>query len=111
MFDLPGVAGDLADSHHHVQHLRELDVRPDDAGALGALEQRLAGFEQPRATLFEQSRVRIEIVQQFGRERPLRGEIADQPLEPFIERLPRVGTVELRGGVADLLEFIDVESL
>ena len=78
---------------------------------LGALEQRLAGCEQPRATLFEQSRVRIEIVQQFGRQRPLRGEIADQPLEPLVERLPRVGTVELRCGVADLLEFVDVESL
>jgi hypothetical protein len=36
VFDLTGVASDLADSDHHLHHLRELDVRPYGARVLRA---------------------------------------------------------------------------
>ena len=83
----------------------------DDAGILGAFEEWLAGGKQARATLREQRGVRIEVVRQFLCQRPFRGQIADQPLEPVVERLPRVGSLELGRRATDLLHLIDVKRL
>ena len=96
VLDLLRIAGwDLADPSHHVKDVGKIDVAPYNASLLGVFEERLAGGEQRGAAGLEQRGVRVEVVGQLGGERPLGGEVADQALEPAVERLPRIDLVEL----------------
>ena len=112
VLDLLGIAGcELADPDDHVEDVGEFGVVPDDAGLLGAFQERLAGGEQRCAAGLEQGGVRVEMVGQLGGERPLGREVAHQALEPAVERLPRIEPVELLGRARQLLDLIDVERL
>jgi hypothetical protein len=111
VFHLIGVVGGHPrDAGQHLEYVRELDVRPYDPDVLGALEQRFAGGVDGTPTFLEEGRVLVQVLQEFLGERPLRGQIADQPLAPAAEGLPRV-VVGLRSGATDLVDLFDVKSL
>jgi hypothetical protein len=78
---------------------------------LGALQKRLARFEERSATDLEELGILVEVVGELGGERALGADIRDEALEPAIERLPRVAAIELGGRAAHLLDLIYVESL
>jgi hypothetical protein len=102
---------DLGDPHHHLHDLRELDVASYDAGLLGALEQGLPGRVQRRAADLEERGAQVHVVEQLVGQRPLRGHVRQNALEPAAERLPRLCLVQPLGRATHLLDLVDVERL
>ena len=108
VLDLRGIARrDLGDPHEHLDHVADVDVRPYDAGLLGAREQRLAGAEERSAAGLEELRVPLDVFEQLGGERLLGCDVSDEALEPAVERLPGVVAFELGGRAAELLDLVD----
>jgi hypothetical protein len=92
--DLLGLAGgDLGDAHDHLDHVGDAHIRPNDAGLLRPLEQRVPCREERAAADVEERRVGLEVVQELGGEGALRRDVADEALEPAVEGLPRIAVL------------------